>query len=31
MTKREDDFLKEVILEQLELPKAVETGMVAMV
>lgn len=31
MTKREDDFLKEVILEQLELPKAVEAGIVAMV
>ena len=31
MTKREGDFLKEVILEQPELPKAVEAGMVAMV
>ena len=31
MTKREGDFLKEVILEQPELPKAVEAGIVAMV
>lgn len=31
MTKREGEFLKEVILEQLELPKAVKAGIVAMV